>query len=106
MSTPKRPIALAAVDLEVGPSEFVTPDLTELRSLVRPFPKDESERGCYRYLLEQMLAALDRPHRTKSEVEKTCRRRFHVTVESFDYCWREGVKVTGARWDRPGRRAG
>lgn len=95
---------LAAVNLEVGRPEFGKPDLTELRTLIRPFPKDAGERGCCRYLLEQMHATPDRPRGTKAALEETCRRLFHVTVESFDYCWREAIKVTGARWDRPGRR--
>ena len=97
-------IALTAVSLEVGPPEFGKPDLTELRILIRPFPKDVGERGCYRYLLEQMQATPDRPRGTKPELERTCRSLFHVTVDSFEYCWREAIKVTGARWDQPGRR--
>lgn len=95
---------LTGVNLEVGPPEFGKPDLTELRTLTRPFPKDVGERGCYRYLLEQMQATPDRPRGTKAELEERCRRLFHVTVESFDFCWREAIKVTGARWDQPGRR--
>ena len=104
MPATKPSISLSAVSLETGAPEFGTPDLTELRNLIRPFPKDAGERDCYRYLLEQMQATPDRPRGTKAEFEKTCRRRFHVTVESFEYCWREANKVTGARWDQPGRR--
>ena len=95
---------LTAVSLETGAPEIGTPDLTELRTLIRPFPRDAGERDCYRFLLEQMQATPDRPSRTKAEFEKTCRRRFHVTVESFEYCWREAIQVTGARWNQPGRR--
>ena len=98
------PISLSAASLATGAPELGTADLTELRILTRPFPKDAGERRCYRYLLEQMQASPDRPRGTKTEFEETCRSRFHVTVESFDYCWREAIKVTCARWDQPGRR--
>jgi hypothetical protein len=104
MPATKPPVSLSAVSLATSPPELGTADLTELRILIRPFPKDAGERRCYRYLLEQMQASLDRPRGTKAEFEKTCRSRFHVTVESFDYCWREAIKVTGARWDQHGRR--
>ena len=100
----KSSIPLSAVSLTTGAPELGTPDLTELRTFVRPFPKDARERDCYRYLLEQMQASPDRPRGTKAEFEKACRRRFHVKVDSFDYCWREAIKVTGALWDQPGRR--
>jgi hypothetical protein len=97
-------ISLSAVSLETGGPEFGAPDLTELRTVIRPFPKDARERDCYRYLLEQMQATPDRPPATKAELKKTCRRRFHVTVDSFEFCWREAIKASGARWDQPGRR--
>ncbi len=103
MPATKSSISLSAVSLETGPLEFATPDLTEIRHILRPFPKDPGERACYRYLLEQMRAAPDRPPRRKAEYEKFCRKHFRVTVDSFDYCWREGIKVSGARWDQPGR---
>ena len=98
------PISLSAVSLETGVAELGTVDFTEIRTVPRPFPKDGGERGCYQYLLEQMQATPDRPRGTKPELEKTCRRQFDVTVDSFEYCWREAIKVTGARWDQPGRR--
>jgi len=104
MTSKKPSVPLSAVSLEIGAPELGAPDLTEFRTLIRPFPKDAGERDCYQYLLEQMQATPDRPRRTKAEFEKACRRRFHVRVDSFDYCWREAIKVTGARWDRPGRR--
>ena len=104
MPATKPPISLSAVSLATSPPEIGTPDFTELRPLIRPFPKDAGERDCYRYLLEQMQATPDRPRGTKAELEKTCRRRFHVTVESFEYCWREAIKASGARWDQRGRR--
>ena len=104
MPATKRPISLSAVSLATSPPEIGTPDFTELRPLIRPFPKDAGERGCYRYLLEQMQATPDRPRGTKAELKKTCRRRFGVIVESFEYCWREAIKASGARWDQPGRR--
>jgi hypothetical protein len=103
MPANKPPVTLSAVSLAVGSPILGTPDLTELRILTRPFPKDGGERACYQYLLGQMQAAPARPRRRKSEFEMTCRRRFRVTVESFDYCWHEAIKVTGARWDQPGR---
>jgi hypothetical protein len=105
MSATKPSISLsAAVSLETGAPELDTSDLTEFRTRIRPFPKDAGERDCYQYLLKQMQAAPNRPQRTKAEFEKTCRLRFHVTVDSFEYCWREAIKVTDARWDQPGRR--
>jgi hypothetical protein len=96
-------ISLSPLSLETVAPELGTPDLTEVHKVLRPFPQDAAERGCYRYLLEQMQATPDRPHVRKAEFEKTCRRRFRVTVASFDYCWREASKVTGAGWDQPGR---
>jgi hypothetical protein len=104
MPTTKPSISPSAVSLETGGPELGAPDLTELRTDIRPFPKDAAERDCYRYLLEQMQATPDRPRATKGELKKTCRRRFHVTVDSFEYCWREAIKASGARWDQPGRR--
>jgi hypothetical protein len=96
--------SLTPVNLETGAYQLSAPDLTEHRTVIRPFPKDEGERACYQYLVAQMQAAPDRPCRTKAEFEKTCRRRFHVTKDSFEYCWREAIKVAGALWDQPGRR--
>ena len=106
MPEAKASISVAAATLETGAPELGMVDLTELRNVTRPFPKNAAERECYRYLRERMQATPDRPCETKSEVEKTCRRRFRVMVESFEYCWREAIKITGARWDRPGRRPG
>jgi hypothetical protein len=96
-------ISLFPLSLQTGAAELGAADFTEVRNVPRPFPKDARERNCYRYLLEQMQAAPDLPHRTKDEVEEICRDRFHVTVDSFNYCWREAIKVTGAPWDQPGR---
>jgi hypothetical protein len=103
MLAAQRSISLFPLSLKTGAAVLCTPDLTENRIVLRPFPKDAGERNCYRYLMEQMQATLDLPHRTKDEVERTCRERFHVTVDSFNYCWREAIQVTGARWDQPGR---
>ena len=80
------------------------PDLTEFRSLIREFPKGDGERACYQYLLTQMQATPEHPPKIKAEFKRTCRRRFHVTVDSFEYAWREAIKVSGANWDQPGRR--
>jgi hypothetical protein len=102
MPATKPSISLSAVSLETGGPEFSAPDPTELRTVIRPFPKDAAERDCYRYLLEQ--ATPDRTRVKKDEFEETCRRRFHVTVDSFEYCWREAIKASGARWGQPGRR--
>jgi uncharacterized short protein YbdD (DUF466 family) len=105
MPATKRSIPLSAVRLKTGAPELGTPDFTELRrTCPRPFPKDAGERDCYRYLLEQMQATPDRPRGTKAEFEKTCRSRFDVMVDSFEYCWREAIDATGACWDQPGRR--
>jgi len=104
MPATETPVSLSAASLETGAPELGTADLTELRIVIRPFPRDDGERDCYRYLVEQMQATPNRPRGTRAEFEKTCRSRFHVTVGSFDYCWREAIKVTGARWDQHGRR--
>jgi hypothetical protein len=104
MPTTKPSISLSAVSLETGGPAFGAPEPTELRTVVRKFPKDAAERDCYRYLLEQMQSTPERPRATKAELKKTCRRRFHIMVDSFDYCWREAIKASGARWDQPGRR--
>ena len=104
MPATKPPVSLSAVSLATSLPEIGTPDFTELRTLIRPFPKDDGERDCYRYLLEQMQASPDRPRGTRAEWERTCRVRFHVTVVSFDYCWPEAIKVTGSRWNQHGRR--
>jgi hypothetical protein len=91
------------ISLETGAPELGTPDFTEIRNVPRPFPKNAAERQCYRYLLGQMQATPDRAPRTKAEFDKICRGRFHVMAGSFDYCWPEAIKVSGARWDQPGR---
>jgi hypothetical protein len=104
MPTTKPSNSLSAVSLETGGPELGAPNLTELRTVIRQFPKDAAERDCYRYLLKQMQATPGHPRATKGEFEKTCRRRFHVTLDSFEYCWREAIKASGARWDQPGRR--
>jgi hypothetical protein len=96
--------SISGVSLETGGPELGAPDLAELRTVIRPFPRDAAERDCFRYLLEQMQATTDRPRVTKAKFEKTCRWRFHVTLGSFEYCWREAIKASGARWDQPGRR--
>jgi hypothetical protein len=99
----KKPPELAPRSLETGAPELGAPDFTEIRNVPRPFPENAAERACYQYLQEQMRAAPDGPHRRKDEFEEFCRRQFHVTVDSFDYCWREANKVTNAGWDQPGR---
>ena len=104
MPAKKPSIPLSAASLKTGTPEFGTPDLTEFRTFTRPFPKDAGERDCYQFLLEQMQAAPDRPRGKKAELEDSCRRRFRVTVESFQDCWREAIELTGACWDQPGRR--
>src|ERR1700687_211387 len=104
MPATKPPISLSPVSVKTGAPEFGTPDLTELRTHIRPFPKDAGERGCYQYLLERMQASPDYPVGTKAEFEDDCRSLFRVTVDSFEYCWREVIKATGACWDQPGRR--
>ena len=102
----KKPISLTAVNLKTGAPEIGTSDLTELRRLSREFPKDDGERECYKYLLRLMKAEPQLPPKTKAELKETCRRKFRVTVDCFEYCWREAIKVTGAAWDKPGRRPG
>jgi hypothetical protein len=97
-------ISLSAASLVTGAPELGVPDLTEFRIVIRPFPKDAGERDCYRYLLEQMQATPKRARETKAGFEDTCRSRFHVTADSFGYCWREAIKLTGAHWAQPGRR--
>jgi hypothetical protein len=104
MPATKPPMPISAEGLATGAPELAAPDLTELRTLIRPFPKDVGERDCYQYLLEQMQASPDHQRGTKAGFRRYCRRRFHVTVESFDHCWREAIKVSGATWDQPGRR--
>jgi hypothetical protein len=106
MPATKRSIDPFPVSLETGAPDFCAVDFTEVRNVPRRFPKDARERDCYRYLLEQMQATPDRPPRRKADYKKICRLRFHVTVDSFEYCWREAIKVTSAHWDQPGRRPG
>jgi hypothetical protein len=65
MPAKKPPISLSPLSLETGAPELGTADFSEVRNVPRPFPKDARERDCYRYLLEQMQAAPDAPHRTK-----------------------------------------
>jgi len=104
MPAPKSPISVSARSLLTGPPEFGMPDLTEHRIVIRSFPKNSAERDCYRYLLGEMQAMPNRAPRTRAEFKTICRRQFRVTVESFDYCWREAIKVAAARWDQAGRR--
>jgi hypothetical protein len=98
------PTAIVALSLKTEAPEIAAPDLTELRIVVRPFPKDAAERECYGYLLGQLRSPPDHSRTTRDGFKKTCRKKFQVTVESFDYVWREANKVTGARLDKPGRR--
>jgi hypothetical protein len=95
---------ISAIGLETNPPEIATPDLTEFRIEKRAFPKDVAERNCYGFLVGEMQAAPDHAIKTRSEIAAICRKRFRVTVESFQYLWREAIRVTGARWDKPGRR--
>ena len=107
MTTTKPSISPSAVSLETGKPKLGAPDLTEFRTVIRRFPKDAAERNCYRYLLKQMQAAPGPPRATKAEFEDICQRRFHVTHvthASFEYCWREAIEASGARWGHPGRR--
>jgi hypothetical protein len=55
--------------------------------------KDAEEQDCYRYLLDQMGACPNHPRGPKADFKKTRRRRFHVKVESFEYCWRESIEA-------------
>jgi hypothetical protein len=100
MAATKRSIDLFPVSLETGAPDLGAADFAEVRKVPRSFPKDGAERACYQYLLGH------RPHGTKTEIENYCRKRFRVTVDSFQYCWREAIMVTGARWDQPGRPPG
>jgi hypothetical protein len=104
---PEKPsTSLSGAGITTGGPEIGTPDFTELRVVtrIRPFPQDVWERRCYGYLVKQMHASPDRTRRTKAEFDNDCRVRFHVKANSFEYCWREAIKVSGARWDQPGRR--
>jgi hypothetical protein len=104
-SMPERSISLSAASLVTSRPELGVPDVTERRVVIREFPKDEGERDCYRHLLKQMQATPDHPPKTKTEFERTRKQGFSpVTVESFEYAWREAIKVSGANWDQPGRR--
>ena len=107
MPAPKPSISLTAASLETSGPELGTPDLTEHRIIIKTglSRRTTAERDCYQYLLEQMQASPDRPSTTRAKLENTCRPRFRVKAESFDYTWREAIKVTGARWDQPGRRS-
>ena len=98
------PTKLDPCDLQTGAPELGTAELAEHRILVRTFPKDAQERNCYQHLLKEMQESPVPSPSTKIDFENRCRARFRVTKESFNYCWREASKVSGARWDRPGRR--
>jgi hypothetical protein len=106
MVATKRSIDLFPVSLETGAPDLGPADFAEVRKVPRSFPKDRAERACYQYLLGQMQATPDRPRGTKTEIENYCRKRFRVTVDSFQYCWREAIMVSGAHWDQPGRPPG
>jgi hypothetical protein len=69
-------------------------------------PQGRSGARLLSILAGEMQATPDRPHGTKTEIENYCRKRFRVTVDSFQYCWREAIMVTGAHWDQPGRPPG
>lgn len=106
MSATTPPIDLFPVSFETGAPDLCVADFAEVRNVPRSFPKDSAERDCYRYLLGEMQAKPDRAPGTKTEIENYCRERFRVRVDSFQYCWREAIMVTGARWDQPGRPPG
>jgi hypothetical protein len=96
--------SMRAGNLISGTPKLGVADLTEFRRETRPFPQNAAERACYGYLLEQMRASPRSQPATKAEFEDRCRPRFRVTKKSFEYIWREAIRVSGARWDRPGRR--
>ena len=58
-------ISVFPLGLKTAAPVLGTPDFTEDRIVPRPFPKDAEERNCYQYLLEQMQATPDLPHRTQ-----------------------------------------
>jgi len=97
--------SICAASLEAAGPKLGVPDLTEFRISIRPFPKDQAERDCYRHLLQIMRASPKHPSSTKAELEEYCRRKFGVTVESFEQsCWPEAITISGASWNKPGRR--
>jgi hypothetical protein len=98
--------SFSALNVETCAPHIGTPELTELRRSIsiRQFPKDDDERKCYLYLLEEMRSAPRKPPATKEHFDEDCRDKFRIKAASFDYCWREAIKVTGAVWDQPGRR--
>jgi hypothetical protein len=49
MPEAKASISVAAATLETGAPELGMVDLTELRNVPRPFPKDDVARDCYRF---------------------------------------------------------
>jgi hypothetical protein len=97
--------SISALSLATMRPEFGVADFAETRREPRTFPKDKAERETYQYLLRLMQASPYHQRFTKAELEKDCRWQFGVTVESFEkYCWPEAIKISGACWDRPGRR--
>ena len=97
--------SIASVSLETPRPEIDAPDFAERRIYARLFPKDAAERDCYHHLLSLMRTSPNRQVSTEAELKAACRRQFGVTVESFRYTWAEAIKVSGANWDKPGRRS-
>jgi hypothetical protein len=60
-------------------------------------------------LRRRPVSLLARSHRTRPT--RPMRDQSHrsewpasAAIGSFEYCWREAIKASGARWDQPGRR--
>jgi hypothetical protein len=92
--------SLAIMQPEMGVALFA-----EGRISTSLFPKDEAERACFEYIVAHMLASPNWQQSTKAELERDCRSQFNVTVGSFDECWREAIKASGACWNQQGRRS-
>ena len=95
---------ICAVNLETMPPVIGAAEFAEERHSITRFPKDETQRKCYQFLVPLMLASRDHQTARKKDLMAYCKQEFDVTTESFRTCWREAIRATGARWAKPGRR--
>jgi hypothetical protein len=104
MEATKHSILTASL-LKIPAAEIKVAEFAEVRCVLRRFPKDKAERDCYQHLLRVMRDSPDHQKSTKADLKAECRRLYGVTVENFQYCWVEAIRISGANWSRSGRRS-
>jgi hypothetical protein len=61
-----------------------------------------AETRCKEWLIRMMTASPTARPESKSKYLSKAKSLFGVSRRSFDHAWKNAIKTTGARWDRPG----